>query len=588
MFSSSAREVPSASSPSSGSLSLSNGTRVTRVLHHEASRFIPPSLQLPLHVFVHLRCNETTGSFAIFFRLTSLCSVVGFVCGSSVQFLLFDPKALRFKPSQLPATTIPIATCESVLSFHPQHSLLLWCIGTAAFAGHVVCVRCSDGSILSSPQPPCHALADPSTVLSCVALDDVACIVIACSNGALLTAKLSGASAASQFIDFVVLLPPATSASAPAAASHASGKKRTKEQQQKLQCEGHVSITAIAPSSVAVAWSARASQPPLAAVYDCAFGSRRFSRPRFRVRSSLTLHRRAGIDLQPLDISEPLVMARSNSLLVLADASSVFCCDIRAHAQHVSLADAVAASSVTAGKGALREVVFTQTLERLQEVCLSSLAPSSTPATGVQDLSSGSVNVVDSQLVLDAWQQQEQQLQNEGSAITCAMVVKRMVSPSTAAAFVNAAAAAGNWSDVMACVRGGGVALSHCPSLVTDAAAAGQTPVMFECLLRCVDVLEADVACALTHALHSGTPSAFQSLAVYIASAPASSASSSSAQSTAATAKKSKGKNTVEKASSSGGGSGSGDGARRALLHAALRARVSEVRPAQILWPLFS
>jgi hypothetical protein len=162
------------------------------------------------------------------------------------------------------------------------------------------------------------------------------------------------------------------------------------------------------------------------------------------------------------------------------------------------------------------------------------------------------------------------------------MVIKRLVSPSTAAAFVAAAAAAGNWTDVMACVRGGGVALSHCPTLVADAAAASQAAIILECLLRCVDVLEADVACALTFALHSGTPAAFQALAHYIASAPSASASAA-APSAAAATKKSKGKS-AEKSSGTGPssgatttGSGSVDAARRSLLHAALRARVSEV-----------
>ena len=130
----------------------------------------------------------------------------------------------------------------------------------------------------------------------------------------------------------------------------------------------------------------------------------------------------------------------------------------------------------------------------------------------------------------------------------------------------------------MACVRGGGVALSHCPNLVADAAAAGQTPVMLECLLRCVDVLEADVACVLTYALHSGTPAAFQSLAAYMASAPAASASAGAPL--AATTKKSKGKTSDKAGKTEANVSGSADAARKALLHAALRARVSEVVPA--------
>ena len=167
------------------------------------------------------------------------------------------------------------------------------------------------------------------------------------------------------------------------------------------------------------------------------------------------------------------------------------------------------------------------------------------------------------------------------------MVVKRIVAPSTAAAFVNAAAVTGNWCDVMTCVRGGGVALSHCPNLVADAAAAGQTPVMLECLLRCVDVLEADVVCVLTYALHTGTPAAFQSLAAYIASAPAASASSSSAPATTAATQSKRGKKASEKTSGSiqPVASGSSDAARRALLHAALRARVSEVSLANVFEP---
>lgn len=300
----------------------------------------------------------------------------------------------------------------------------------------------------------------------------------------------------------------------------------------------------------------------------------------------LTLLRRVSINLEHLDASETLTMQHSSALLVLADASSVFTCDIRAQSQHVSLADAVAADSGQApSKGALREVVFTQTLDKLLEVCLSSTssAPSSSSAAGAIDLSSCSASAVDSDLIRKVWQQQEQ---NNAAAVTCAMIVKRLVTPSTAAAFVTAAAASGNWSDVMTCVRGGGVALSHCPNLVADAAAANQTPVMLECLLRCVDVLEADVACVLTCALHSGTPAAFQTLAVYIASAPAASASSSSAASAAAIAKKhTKGKKASESASSNSSAvaSVSIDAARRALLHAALRARVSEVPSAQFL-----
>ncbi len=295
---------------------------------------------------------------------------------------------------------------------------------------------------------------------------------------------------------------------------------------------------------------------------------------------------RATISLDSLDASERLVMHHAASLLLIADASSVFTCDVRAHAQHVSLADAAAADvGLAASKGMPREAVFTQTLEKLQEICVSSATSSLTPATHAQDLSSGAVNAIDSDLVMKVWQQQQQQ--NEASAVTCAMVVKRIVAPSTAAAFVNAAAVTGNWSDVMTCVRGGGVALSHCPNLVADAAAAGQTPVMLECLLRCVDVLEADVVCVLTYALHTGTPAAFQSLAAYIASAPAASASSSSAPATTAATQSKKGKKASEKTSGSiqPVASGSSDAARRALLHAALRARVSEVSLANVFEP---
>ena len=195
------------------------------------------------------------------------------MCGSSVQFLLFDPKALRLKPSQLPAISLPIASCDCVFSFHPQHSLLLWCIGTAALAGHVACVRCSDGRVMSKSHHPYPALADPHTTLSCAALDDLACIVIACSNSALLTAMLSEAQGASSHsIDVAVLLPPAAAASSADVEPQASGKKRTKQQQQQQQ-DGYVCITAIHPCNVAVAWGARASRPPFAAVYDCAFGS---------------------------------------------------------------------------------------------------------------------------------------------------------------------------------------------------------------------------------------------------------------------------------------------------------------------------
>jgi hypothetical protein len=193
------------------------------------------------------------------------------VVGSSVHFLLFDPKALQLKPSQLPAITLPIAPCECVISFHPQHSLLLWCVGTAAQAGRIACVRCSDGGTVSAPQHPCPALAAPSASLSCAALDDLACIAIASSNGALVTAKLSHD--LQHGIDLAVLLPAAASASLAAADVQATGKKRTKQQQQQQQQDGLVCITAVQPCCVAVAWSGCASRPPAAAVYDCSFGS---------------------------------------------------------------------------------------------------------------------------------------------------------------------------------------------------------------------------------------------------------------------------------------------------------------------------
>jgi hypothetical protein len=307
---------------------------------------------------------------------------------------------------------------------------------------------------------------------------------------------------------------------------------------------------------------------------------------------------RARISLAALDASASLTMRHSSSLLHICDSTSVFTCDIRAQAQPVSLADAVAADVVReSSKHGVHDVVFTQALEKLQEVCLSAsssssaAAPSSSaPVIVTQDLTTGCVNAIDSDMVLQAWQQQQQQQQSEAAAVTCAMVVKRMVSPSTAAAFVNAAAASGNWTDVMTCVRGGGVALSHCPRLVPDAAAAGQTPVMLECLLRCVDILEADVTCVLTFALHSGTPAAFQTLAAYIASAPASSASSSSSSSSAAASSAKAKRKASEKSSATGNtvASGSSDAARRALLHAALRARVSEVRAVRGRWLLIA
>ncbi len=299
------------------------------------------------------------------------------------------------------------------------------------------------------------------------------------------------------------------------------------------------------------------------------------------------LLRRATIDLSPLDTSAHLTLHHSSPVLLISDSSSIFTCDSRALAQHVSLADAVASSSRrAAGATAAKhhDAVFTQAVDKLQEICLSASSSSAAPASSSttvaapHDQATGSVHSIDPAALLSAWQQQ--QLEGK-SAVTCAMVIKRLVSPSTAASFVIDAASAGNWADVMTCVRGGGVALSHCPNLVADASAAGQTPIMLECLLRCVDVLEADVACVLTYALHSGTPAAFQSLAAYIASAPAASASAAT-PSTAAAQKKSKGK-TTEKASRTEPGSGSaiasggGDAARKALLHAALRARVSEV-----------
>jgi hypothetical protein len=272
-----------------------------------------------------------------------------------------------------------------------------------------------------------------------------------------------------------------------------------------------------------------------------------------------------------------LEIHHASPVLIISDSSSILTCDSRALAQHVSLADAVASNSNRTARAAgwQQEAVFTQAVEKLQEVCLAASSSSSSTAAAVAaapDHPAGCVHSIDSAPLLDAWQQQHL---NGASAITSATVVKRLVSPSTAAAFVTAAAAAGNWLDVMACVRGGGVALSHCPTLVADAAAAGQTPVMLECLLRCVDVLETDVTCALTYALHTGTPAAFQTLAAYIASAPAASASAA-APSAAATTKKIKGKSS-EKAGKADPAIGGGDNARKVLLHAALRARVSEV-----------
>ena len=271
----------------------------------------------------------------------------------------------------------------------------------------------------------------------------------------------------------------------------------------------------------------------------------------------------------------------SSSVLFISDTSSIYTCDVRAVGQRVTLADAVAASSRQSdtGAGAARhDVVFAQAVEKLQEICIAASSSSSASTAAAEGQTPALVNAIDSALLLNAWQQ----LQPEGAAVTCSMVIKRLVSPSTAAVFVTDAAAAGNWTDVMACVRGGGVALSHCPNLVADAAAAGQTPVMLECLLRCVDVLEADVACVLTYALHSGTPAAFQSLAAYMASAPAASASAGAPL--AATTKKSKGKTSDKAGKTEANVSGSADAARKALLHAALRARVSEVVPARVIF----
>ena len=272
----------------------------------------------------------------------------------------------------------------------------------------------------------------------------------------------------------------------------------------------------------------------------------------------------------------------SSSVLFISDTSSIYTCDVRAVGQRVTLADAVAASGRQSGTGAgaaRHDVVFAQAVEKLQEICIAASSSSSaSTAAAAEGQTPALVNAVDSALLLNSWQQ----LQPEGAAVTCSMVIKRLVSPSTAAVFVTDAAAAGNWTDVMACVRGGGVALSHCPNLVADAAAAGQTPVMLECLLRCVDVLEADVACVLTYALHSGTPAAFQSLAAYMASAPAASASAGAPL--AATTKKIKGKTSDKAGKTEANVSGSADAARKALLHAALRARVSEVFPARAIF----
>ena len=482
------------------------------------------------------------------------------VANGSAQFHLFDPKGLRLKPSQLPSVTLPITPCVCALSLHPQHSLLLWCIGVAAHAGLIACVRCSDGRVMSRLSSPCPALAAPSSTFAAAALDDLACVAIACSNGALATAALSSVSGgAEQGIDVAVLVPAA--ASVAAADAQGAGKKRNKQQQQQQQQDGHVCIAAIEPCNVCVAWSSSATCSPSAAVYDCSFGSCR-----------------ASISLASFDASAALAMHHSSPLLLISDDTSIFTCDTRGLARQVSLADAIATHT---RQPTSTDAVFTHAVERIQDMCLSSSSSSSAAAAAAatHDTTAGSVTPIDSSSLLSAWQQQ---LQDCTPPVTCSMVIKRLVSPSTAAAFVTAAAAAGNWTDVMACVRGGGVALSHCPTLVADAAAASQAAIILECLLRCVDVLEADVACALTFALHSGTPAAFQALAHYIASAPSASASAA-APSAAAATKKSKGKS-AEKSSGTGPsagatttGSGSVDAARRSLLHAALRARVSEV-----------
>jgi hypothetical protein len=100
--------------------------------------------------------------------------------------------------------------------------------------------------------------------------------VIASSNGALVTAKLSAA--AEPGIDISVLLPaaPAPAPSSAAPDSQATGKKRNKQQQQQQQQQdGHVSIAAIEPCSVAVTWSGCAVAA--AAIYDCSFGSCRYT-----------------------------------------------------------------------------------------------------------------------------------------------------------------------------------------------------------------------------------------------------------------------------------------------------------------------
>ena len=495
-------------------------------------------------------------------------SIIVVVSNGSAQFLLFDPRALRLKPSKLPTVTLPFTPCVCALSLHPQHSLLLWCVGVAAHAGCITCLRCSDGRVMSSLQSPCAALAAPASTIAAAALDELGCVAIACSNGALVTAALSTvAGGAEQGIDVAVLLP-AAAAPAAVADAQAAGKKRNKQQQQQQQQQdGHICIAAIEPCSVAVAWSGSTTVAPLAAVYDCCFGSCS-----------------ACIPLHAFDATAALTLHHAAPVLAISDAASSFTCDSRALSRQISLADAIASDckQAAAGRGAA-DTVFTHAVERMQDMCLASSSSSSTPAaaTATTHDAAGCVTAIDAASLLQAWQQQ--QLQDCSGAVTCSMVIKRLVSPSTAATFVTAAAAAGNWTDVMTCVRGGGVALSHCPTLVADAAAAGQASIMLECLLRCVDVLETDVACALTFALHSGTPAAFQSLAHYIASAPAASAAAAAPPSTAAATKKSKGKS-AEKSSGTGpnsssttSGSGGVDAARRSLLHAALRARVSEV-----------
>lgn len=208
-------------------------------------------------------------------RLTPCCSIVATVLGGSVQFCMFDSKSLHLKPSQLPSISLPYPSCVCALSFHPQHSLLLWCIGTASHAGLVTCTRCSDGFVLSSMTSPSPALAAPSASMACVSLDDLGCVVIACSNGALVKAKLSAPCAdANHAIDVAVLLPASTAATSAAVDAQATGKKRNKQQQLRQQHQdGHVTLAAVEPCSVAVVWSCGSSPPPSAAVYDCSFGS---------------------------------------------------------------------------------------------------------------------------------------------------------------------------------------------------------------------------------------------------------------------------------------------------------------------------